>query len=213
MPDNDYDCVHPHAPASFCGAGGFASAAGTGQNADLDKWKRPGPLDPTSVPKKLKITGKIVAGGELSPATIEAVNKAAETTPPQFRRYIAYEKVVKVGGSLAWRANNPGNLRDASTKIGTVPGAVGNFAVFATLEDGRKAQKNLYLSTYGDMTVTAAINKLTPSNENDTKQYLANLKKAGVDLDKDVKSQIDLLMKAVEANEGLIAGTEVTRVP
>jgi hypothetical protein len=39
------------------------------------------------------------------------------------------------------------------------------------------------------------------------------LKDAGVDLDKDVKSQIDTLMKGVEANEGLLEGTEVTRVP
>jgi hypothetical protein len=39
------------------------------------------------------------------------------------------------------------------------------------------------------------------------------LTKAGVDIDKDVKSQIDVLMKAVEANEGPIPGIEVKRVP
>ena len=89
----------------------------------------------------LKISGKIVEGGPLSSATIIAVNEAAAKTPSQWRRYIAYSDKVKVGGSLAWRANNPGNLRDASTKIGTVPGAVGNFAVFASLEDGRAAQR------------------------------------------------------------------------
>jgi len=37
--------------------------------------------------------------------------------------------------------------------------------------------------------VRDAINKLTPPNENDTEGYLAQLKAAGVDLDKDVKSQ------------------------
>lgn len=63
------------------------------------------------------------------------------------------------------------------------------------------------------MAVKDAINKLTPPNENDTKKYLAELTKAGVDIDKDVKSQIDVLMKAVEANEGLIPGIEVKRVP
>jgi len=60
--------------------------------------------------------------------------------------------------------------------------------------------------------VRDAINKLTPPNENDTEGYLAQLKAAGVDLDKDVKSQIDTLMKAVEASEGLIQGIEVERV-
>jgi hypothetical protein len=42
---------------------------------------------------------------------------------------------------------------------------------------------------------------------------LAELKKAGVDLDKDVSSQIDVLMEAIEANEGMIEGFEVKRVP
>jgi hypothetical protein len=45
----------------------------------------------------------------------------------------------------------------------------------------------------------------------DTNKYLKQLADAGVDLDKDVSSQIDLLMSAVEANEGMIAGIEVPR--
>ena len=94
-----------------------------------------------------------------------------------------------------------------------MPGAVGKFAVFATLEDGRAAQRNLYLTKYGDMKVRDAIDKLTPPSENDTGQYLADLKAAGIDLDATVKSQIDALMKAVQSNEGLIEGTEVDRVP
>lgn len=209
------DDIHPNAPAGGGGPGAFSSAAPVGLNPEMDKWKRPGSLgNPTGdVAVKLAINGVIVAGGELSQGTIVAVNTAAAKTPPQWRRYIAYSTTVKVGGSLAWRANNPGNLRDASSKIGTVSGAVGNFAVFATLEDGRAAQRDLYLKKYGDMKVRDAIDKLTPPSENDTAQYLADLKKAGVDLDKDVKSQIDPLMKGVEANEGLIEGTEVGRVP
>lgn len=161
----------------------------------------------------LTINGTIIAGGPLSVSTIAAVNAAGAKTPSQWRRYIAYQSEVKVGGALAWRANNPGNLRDASTKIGTVKGAVGNFAVFASLDDGRAAQRALYLNKYGDSTVRDAINKLTPPSENDTAKYLDDLKAAGVDLDKDVKSQIDVLMPAVAANEGLIAGTVVKRTP
>ena len=115
---------------------------------------------------------------------------------------------------MAWRANNPGNLRGAPTQIATAAGGVGNFAVFATMDDGRAAQKALYLKTYGSMTVKAAIEKLTPPEDhNDTPAYLKKLEKAGIDLSKDVKSQIDKLMPAVEANEGMIEGTEITRVP
>ena len=209
------DDVPPNAPAGGGGPGGFRSAAPMGANPGADKWSAPGPQGAKSkdVAATLKISGMIVAGGALSQKTIVAVNEAAAKTPAQWRRYIAYSGTVKVGGSLAWRANNPGNLRDASTKIGMVPGAVGNFAVFATLEDGRSAQRDLYVSRYGDLKVRDAISKLTPPSENDTEVYLAQLKAAGVDLDKDVKSQIDPLMKAVEASEGLIPGTEVARVP
>lgn len=209
------DEVHPNSPAGGGGNGSFRSAGPLGTNPRMDHWGRPGPLgtDHLLVVETLNITGVIVAGGHFSQNTIVAVNKAAAQTPQQWRRYIAYSEIVKVGGSLAWRANNPGNLRAASTKIGTVAGATGHFAVFASLQDGRSAQQDLYLSKYGEMKVKDAINKLTPSNENDRTAYLAQLKAAGVDLDKDVKSQIVKLMTAVEASEGLIPGLEVNRVP
>jgi hypothetical protein len=161
----------------------------------------------------LNIKGTIAAGGPLSQPTIVAVNAAARKTPHKFRLYIAYEGEVKVGGSLAWRANNPGNLRDAPTKISSVPGAVGHFAVFASMEEGRSAQRDLYIKKYGKMTVKDAVNNLTPPSENDTTKYLADLKAAGVDIDKDVASQIDLLMSAIQANEGMIEGTVVERAP
>lgn len=215
IPDDD---IHPNAPAGGGGPGRFVSALPTGMNSKMDKWFTPGPLifEPQKTAAKrvtLTITVTVVSGEALSEATIIKVNDAAKTTPPQWRRGIAYKDDVKVGGSLAWRANNPGNLRDAATKIGTIAGAVGTFAVFASIEEGRAAQRSLYLSRYGSMKVKDAINKLTPPSENDTAGYLAKLEKAGVDLEKDVKSQIDVLMPAVEANEGLITGTVVKRIP
>ena len=157
------------------------------------------------------IPGTVVAGGELSQSTIHSVNQAAAKTPAQWRRFIAYATLVKVGGSLAWRANNPGNLRDSALKIGNVTGAVGVFAVFATMEDGHAAQRALYINRYGAMKVRDAIAKLTPPNENDTERYLRELERAGVDLDKDVNSQINVLMPAVALSEGVIAGVEVPR--
>ncbi len=205
------DNSHPQAPAGGGGPGAARTVATRGVRPALDHRVNPKVLG--TKPPAPPIPGVIVAGGPLSPGTITAVNEAGRRVPVQWRRYVAYADKVKVGGSLAWRANNPGNLRAASTKIGTVGGASGHFAVFATLEDGRAAQRSLYLNRYGDMTVTAAINKLTPPSENDTVKYLAELKAAGVDLDKTVASQIDTLMPAVQANEGLISGIDVTRVP
>jgi len=147
--------IHPNAPAGGGGPGAFRSAAPMGTTPDMDKWMHPGPLGTKhkEVAVTLKISGVIVAGGPLSQGTITAVNKAAEKTPLRWRHYVAYADKVKVGGSLAWRANNPGNLRNASTKIGTVPGAVGHFAVFASMEDGREAQRSLYVNKYGNMKV------------------------------------------------------------
>jgi len=160
----------------------------------------------------LTITGVIAAGGDLSPETIEAVNEAANNVPARWKRFVAYATEVKVGGSLAWRANNPGNLRDAPTKIASVPGASGTFAVFTTMEEGRAAQKQLYLTKYGTSTVRDAVGKhLTPPNENDTPTYLQQLQIAGVNLDSTMKSQIDVLMTAIEANEGVIEGVLVPR--
>jgi hypothetical protein len=101
------------------------------------------------------VSGTIVEGDTLlSKPTLLAISKASAAVPSQWHRYIAYEKIVKVGGSLAWRANNPGNLRD-----------------------------------------------------------LANLKVAEIDLDKDVQSQIDKMMIAVQNNKGLIKGIEIQRLP
>jgi hypothetical protein len=158
--------------------------------------------------------GTIAEGDPLDQAMIKAVKAALASLPKgATKRYIVYKDVVKVGGTLAWRANNPGNLRDASSKIASVSGAVGNFAVFASMEEGREAQKNLYLNRYGDMKVRDAVAKLTPDSENDTRQYLKDLEAQAVKLDEKVKPQIDQFMEAVRKNEGMKAGIEVSRTP
>jgi hypothetical protein len=151
-------------------------------------------------------------GSPLNPATTAAVKKALSEVSTN-KTCIAYSMDIKVGGSLAWRANNPGNLRSASTQIAKVPGAGGEFAIFATMQDGTDAQKDLYLRKYGDMTVSNAIAKLTPPSENNTPKYLEDLKKQGVDINGTVKSQIDKLVPAIQKNEGIVKGISVPRSP
>ena len=166
---------------------------------------------PASATKKLNCKGVVAAGGPLNEATIDLINEAVKKQSN--KRYIAYQTVVRVGGNIPWRFNNPGNLRYAKTQLCTAPGQVGVFAVFATMDEGRAAQKALYLDTYGSFTVHDAIYKLTPpEDQNNTEAYLKRLKTDGIDLDKDVKSQIDKLMIAVQKQEGLGGvGVEVTR--
>jgi hypothetical protein len=229
LPDDGGDALPPGPDGGALGGeavpsapqvtdGGDAPPAGVGGPMADDgytvtqvSYREPEAQAPKPAAKQPTIPGKVVAGSPLSDADVEAIDGAAKSVPKQFQRYVAYSGVIKVGGSLSWRANNPGNLRDAASKIDTISGAVGTFAVFATMDDGRAAQRALYLDKYGTMTVKAAIEKLTPPSENDTTRYLERLKAAGVDLDKDVKSQIDKLMPAVEANEGMITGVEVPR--
>jgi len=165
---------------------------------------------PSQDPPKLTIHGVVAEGEPLDAATIVKINEAAKGIRKN-RTYIAYKNEVRIGGTLAWRANNPGNLRGAANEIAKVPGAKGYFAVFPTLAEGEKAQRALYLDHYGTWMVKEAIKKLTPSSENNTEKYISDLKKQGVDMEKDVKSQIDLVMRAVKVNEGSGAGIIVQR--
>jgi hypothetical protein len=63
------------------------------------------------------------------------------------------------------------------------------------------------------MTVKSAIGLLTPPSENNTSRYMQYLTSQGVNVDKKVADQIDTLMKAVRAAEGMISGTEIDRTP
>lgn len=66
------------------------------------------------------IHGTIIAGGQLSQATILAVNQAATKAWAQWRRFVAYAGGVEAGGSLAGRASNPGSAHDSPLKIDNV---------------------------------------------------------------------------------------------
>lgn len=88
------------------------------------------------------------------------------------RDYGGYQKV---GGSRAWRNNNAGNLRHGS--LSRQYGAIGKdrdgFAIFATEEQGHRAKERLLFESdaYRNLTLTQAISKYAPPNENNTAAY------------------------------------------
>lgn len=88
------------------------------------------------------------------------------------RDYGGYQKV---GGSRAWRNNNAGNLRHGS--LSRQYGAIGKdrdgFAIFATEEQGHRAKERLLFESdaYRNLTLTQAIAKYAPPNENNTAAY------------------------------------------
>lgn len=86
------------------------------------------------------------------------------------------KSVEKRVGNRNWRNNNPGNLNygDFSRRHGAV-GTDGRFAVFPTYEAGRAAKQSLLFdknSRYANLSLSEAIYKYAPPNENDTRRYL-----------------------------------------
>ena len=79
-------------------------------------------------------------------------------------------------GARNWRNNNPGNINfgDFAKRMGAV-GTDGRFAVFSTLEQGKNAKEQLLFgntSRYINLSVSDAISRYAPPNENNTNAYI-----------------------------------------
>lgn len=80
----------------------------------------------------------------------------------------------RVGGSRAWRNNNPGCIRGAS-EFGAM-GKSGGFAIFPDEETGMNAIIQLLRSEkYCNLTIANAVSKWAPPHENDTENYKKRL--------------------------------------
>ncbi len=78
---------------------------------------------------------------------------------------------VRTGGSRAWRNNNPGNIRNGGRLTGEI-GAAGGFAVFESETAGQNAiVQLLQRPAYQAQTVSGAIARWAPPNENNTANY------------------------------------------
>lgn len=88
---------------------------------------------------------------------------------------LADGSVVRRDGPLAWRNNNPGNIRSGSfaTSRGSI-GSANGFAVFPNLATGKAAAEGLLFETnsYKNLSIAAAISRYAPSNENNTAAYI-----------------------------------------
>jgi RHS repeat-associated protein len=78
---------------------------------------------------------------------------------------------VRSGGSRSWRNNNPGNIRRGADLQGEI-GAAGGFAVFTNEDAGQSAIVELLgRPQYQRLTVSEALARWAPPNENDTAGY------------------------------------------
>ncbi|MGS1026011.1 TIGR02594 family protein [Burkholderia glumae] len=84
--------------------------------------------------------------------------------------------LLRSGGTIAWRFNNPGNLRPKSkyvkTSIGVGSTASGNFFIFPDYETGRAEKKALLRRKYNDMSISEALQVYAPPSENNTEAYI-----------------------------------------
>ena len=189
----------------------------------------------------------VAAGGALAPAVVQdpsattgpagahvAPRSAVFRTPPEAATpappaepgdvivgWVGYETEARRGGTLAWRNNNPGNIRPGAfaTNHGAYAGKrSGGFAVFPTYEQGFLAIKALLrTSRYSPLTISAAIAIYAPSNDsNDPVAYAATIsRRTGLDATRTIDSlsdtELDAVAQAIRAVEGYVVGTTLPR--
>ena len=121
-----------------------------------------------------------------------------------------------VGGTRAWRNNNPGNIRmsDFSRRAGAI-GAAGGFAVFPDEETGMRAVKSLLRTkNYNKLTIAGAISRYAPPSENNTTAYQRSIEKlTGLSINRKMSDLTDEEMNkvanAIRQIEGWKPGTVV----
>jgi len=127
------------------------------------------------------------------------------------------QKIKRVGGTISWRNNNPGNIRTSSfTKKNGEIGQAGGFAIFQSLEIGMNAIKKLLRSkNYNNLTIEKAISRYAPNGDgnNDEKVYQKRLGKlTGLNINLVLNSlsneQLDKVANAIKIIEGYNIGKE-----
>lgn len=126
------------------------------------------------------------------------------------------DRLLRTGGTLAWRLNNPGNLRPSRLYqgvIGTADTPNGAFAIFSSPETGRAEKRALLRRRYDTLSLRDAIYTYAPPVENDTEKYLGFvIKRTGLARDRLLSDMSDAelggIMSAMEQMEGYNASVD-----
>ncbi len=131
--------------------------------------------------------------------------------------YTVYENEVRVGGSRAWRNNNPGNLvRGQFAQDHGAIGSDGTFAVFPDEGTGMDALVALLnTDTYQNLTIREAINRYAPPSENDTNAYVNIIRRqTGLDPNRRMSSlsndELMSVARVIRVVEGWTPGQSYT---
>jgi hypothetical protein len=131
--------------------------------------------------------------------------------------YVLYPSEVRAQGSIAWRNNNPGNIRNGrfTDSHGAFKGKSNRgFAIFPSHAVGFAALLALLKTdAYRPLSVAAAMKRYAPSEDsNDPVAYAASVSKmTGLDTDKSLESltdaELEAFAKAIQKVEGWNVGT------
>jgi hypothetical protein len=160
-----------------------------------------------------------------APAPAPAPSAAPATRQPpgasgthQGQRYVVYQDEVRVGGTKAWRNNNPGNIIGGAWA--NAHGAIGtafDMAVFPDEATGAAAIPALLRTArYQAMTIREAISTYAPPRENNTEAYIQHVT-TGAHVPETTRlsaladAQLDLIVDVIRGVEGWAAGTTFDR--
>ena len=131
-------------------------------------------------------------------------------------------KQKRANGTLAWRNNNPGNLKwgDFAKANGAIGPGGGGHAVFPDMKTGRMAQKTLLFTNvrgYNTKTIQEAMAKYAPAGDSNNKpkqyaRYVASQLQVSLNtkLNELSDNKKEKMIDAIQAYEGFKKGTVST---
>jgi len=154
-------------------------------------------------------SGIIAAGFRQMPAAATTPTNAREViyTRPDGTQY------RKIGGSVAWRQNNPGNIENSAFSRGLGARDGPRFAIFPDEASGMQAIVALLrVPNYQRLTMGEAISRWAPPFENDTAAYQRLVEqRTGISVNTPLSSlteaQLQRMAEAIRIKEGWTPGT------
>lgn len=184
---------------------------------------------PAPAPKPPPWIGQAVGGVGVFKGVLDGEPRSAGR---QSRPYVIYPGEVRVGGSRAWRNNNPGNLKgggEMAQRLGAT-GHDGRFAIFPTKAAGDAAQRGLIQQRWPDQSIREMISGIDSTtgkrlpygyapktDSNNPDRYVRSVGEwSGIDVDRVrirnlTPQQMDALIQAMQRYEHQAAGTVVPR--
>lgn len=159
-----------------------------------------------------------------SEKTGEVVSGLLKISPDKNVRFVTTPTETRVGGTLAWRNNNPGNLRlkTAWQSYGAIGRAFG-FATFETFEDGYRALKT-YIDKFGfsseKHTIASFMKMYAPEQDaNKPASYAAKIAQAlGASVDEQMSSfkgneqALEVFAQVIKKVEGTKEGSTIKQI-